>query len=346
MKQIFFLILTLISITKTYSQEITDRDLEKLYNQKQYQKVLELGKVKLEKEPLNVTANHLVGRILADNKNFKEAIPYLKASIQPDSPDYTKSWSNAYLGKCYYILDSITQSKNNLRKAFDLNATENSTKFALKYLKAFQMTSEFDGWEIIEKKHIRFHFQPNNNIENLEDYCNQRVEAYKKNNEFFKAKPYKKIDFFIWSNPDDAIKYFGKPLGFTNSELCIINSLPEQTLGHEITHILTSFGIKPKIKNELINEGVAVAFDLTKRNRIQMAKKSNPTNLSIQQIMKNNKEISDEIIYPVGGALIEFLRNNADDETLKKLIHEQTYENLISLYGENMIKKFEELIKN
>lgn len=346
MKQILTLIAILISINLVSAQELYDQELKKLYSQKQYEKVIERGKVILEKEPNNITANHLIGRVLANKKNFKEAIPYLQNSIQESSPNYIKSWSYAYLGKCNFELDNYSQAKNDLEKVIELNATENSNKEATKYMKWFQMTDKFDNWEIIDKDYIRFHFQPNHNIKNIDKYCEQRVEAYKTNNEFFNAEPFKKIDYFVWSNPDEAKEYFGKPLGFSNSELCIINSRINQTIGHEITHILSDLGIRPEQKGRLLNEGIAVVFDLTDRNRIELARKSNPDNLSIKQIIEDQSELSDGIIYNVGGALIEFLKEKSDDETLKRLIKNQTYENLIILYGENTIIEFEQKIKN
>ena len=326
------------------SQE--SKNIESYYQNGELEKTISNGKNFLSKDSTNLIVNHLVGRALTDKKKFDKAKKYLSNSITSESPKWMNSWSYGYLGTCNYMTDNFEAAKKNLTKAIELNATVNSTKFAKKRLKWFQMGQYFDEWEKIETSNIRFHFQPNHGIEDLKEYCRLRQRAYKTNNKFFKASPYKKIDFYVWSKPKEGEKIMGKPIGFANSDLCIINSRIEQTKGHEITHILSDHGITPKRKNRLINEGVAVAFDLTNRNRIKMAKSANTENLGIKELMENVKDYPESIVYPIGGALIEYLRNEGNEKGLKSLIQNQSWENLIEIYGEEKIEEFEEKIMN
>lgn len=136
----------------------------------------------------------------------------------------------------------------------------------------------------------------------------------------------------------------GKTIGFIYSDLCIINSRIEQTKGHEVTHIISDHGIYPIQKNQLLNEGIAVAFDLTNRDRIEMANSANSAKLSIKEFMDNIIDYPESVVYPIGGALITYLRNEGDDESLKSLIQNQTWENLIEIYGEKKIEEFKSIV--
>ncbi|TNE48799.1 MAG: hypothetical protein EP344_18495 [Bacteroidetes bacterium] len=136
-----------------------------------------------------------------------------------------------------------------------------------------------------------------------------------------------------------------KQIGFSDADLCMINSGIEQTKGHELTHILCAYRIRPLLRNRLINEGAAVAFDQTERNRIALAQSANRSNLSIREIMEQADGLPDGLVYPVGGALIEFLREHGRAETLKQLLYEQTYAKLVELYGETLVREFEQQIR-
>ena len=344
MKLTKLIIFLFFGFTSCGQDKQDSNNIEIFYQNGNLEKTIESGKELLINDSTNLMVNHLVGRALVDQKKFEEAKKYLSNSIHKNSPNWMNAWSYGYLGTCNYLTDDLEKSKENLTKAIELNATKNSTKFANKRLKWFQLGEYFDEWEIIEKSNIRFHIQPNHGIEDIIDYCELRQKAYEINNNFFKAQPYKKIDFYVWSKPEEGKKIMGKPIGFANSDLCIINSRIEQTKGHEITHIISDHGIKPKKKNRLINEGVAVAFDLTNRDRLEMAKSANDEKLGLKVLMENAKDYPESVVYPIGGALIEFLRNEGSEENLKSLIQNQTWENLIEIYGDGRIEKFDKLI--
>ena len=338
------LTLTLLVLYSLCSAQ-NQKNIESLFQKGKSEKVVEKGMKLLESDPHNLVVNHLVGRSLADLKKFEEAKAYLNKSISESAQDWMKAWSYGYLGLCFYATDDYSQSKSCLDKAVALGATKNSTNYAQKLLQKFQMIPYFHDWINVETENIRFHIQPDHGIKDLESYCNKREKAFKEVNTFFQATPYKKIDFFVWSKVEDAPEVVGKRLGFANSELCIINSRTDQTIGHEITHILSDYGIRPKTKSRLINEGVAVAFDLTNRNRLKLAKGANDANYSIKELMEKERELPESIIYPIGGALMDFLRRNGSDEQLKQLIKEQTYDQLIAVYGEELTREFEGKIK-
>ena len=337
-------VICLLIAIATQGQDISE--IERLFQEGDFGKVVEKGSLILEANGEDLTVCHLVGRAMAELKDFKRAKPLLEKTTTGSVPNWMKSWSFGYLGICNYAMGDIENAINNLEKASKLNATKNSTKFAEKRLKLIRLIEYTKDWAVVETDNIIFHIQPNDQIGDINNYCLARENAFKENNAFFKANLYKKIDFYIWSNPGLGKKVLGEEIGFANSDLCIINSKINQTKGHEITHILCDYGIKPNKNNRLINEGVAVAFDLTNRNRLELAKSVNQENLSIKQLMEEPSKFPDDVVYPIGGAFIEYLMGKKDKELIKNLMKEQTYSMIIETYSTAIIEEFEEKIKN
>lgn len=332
MKQIFLFLTGLLFSFNIYAQNI--EKLGNLYNQREYAKVIELGQEELKSYPNHPNLNMIVGRAYSDNKQFEKAIPFLeKGTVKENNLDWVQAWSYGYLGNCYYVTDEYQKSKESITTCIKLNATENSTKYAQKLLNSFQMSSFYDNWEIVETESIRFHFQESKNIADKELFIKVRETAYADINKFFNAKPYKKIDFFVWDDPKQAKRKLGQELGFASSNLCIINSRNNQTQGHEIAHILTTFGIFPIKTTRLINEGIATYFDQTNRDRIQIAKESLAgKEIKITDLWENPKNYSDEYNYTIGAALIAFLFEKGNEEQMKRLLKDQTVTSARNIY--------------
>ena len=339
MKQIFLVVAGLLFSFSIYAQNI--EKLGKLYAQKEYAKVIEFGQEELKNYPDHPNVSMLIGRAYADSKQFEKAIPFLeKGTVKENNPDWVQAWSYVYLGNCYYATGEYNKSKESIKTCINLNATGNSTKYALKLLETFQMTSFYDDWEIVESENIRFHFQESKNIADKELFIKDREKAYEEINKFFNAKPYKKIDFFVWDNPKQAKRKLGQVLGFANSNLCAINSRNNQTRGHEITHILVTYGIQPTKWTRLINEGIATYFDQTNRDRMQIARESLAgKEIKIIDLWENPKNFPDDYNYTVGGALIAYLFENGSEEQMKRLLKDQTVTSARNIYP-----NFDELI--
>jgi tetratricopeptide (TPR) repeat protein len=335
----FFLYSIMLFPISSYAQSM--EELKVLFQKGEMAELVEMGSLLLEEHPDDLTINHLMGRALTDLGEWRQAIDYLHQSTGKEAADWMQSWSHAYLGVCYFSTDEYVTAKQHLKTAVALNATKNSTRFAEKMLRQYQMTGYFEDWLMVETPHIRFHLQPGHGLKDVEAYCQSREAAYQEVNQFFEAKPYKQIDYFIWSKPKKAKQIVGRSLGFARSGPCIINSAIRQSRGHEITHILSDHSIEPVVKNRLINEGVAVAFDLSNRDRMKLAREANVDKLGIQELMDRSGELPESVVYPIGGAFIEFLLDKKGGDTLKQLLKEQTFERLLELYGEELIQAFE-----
>lgn len=336
---------TLISfLIFLFSMALQGQNLDRLqshYQNGRLEQVVEQGIRILEDDPEALVASHLTGRALVDLKRYAEAKAYLeKTSVDP-APAWMQAWSYGYLGVSHFFTDDAQKAKACLQEAVRMNVTANATAFAEKRLTLFQLSPYFDDWEVVETEHIRFHLQPDHGIEKVENYIAVREEAHQRINTFFRAQPIKKVDFFVWSKPEEGKSIIGRNIGFARSSLCLINSRVDQTRGHELTHILSDVGLRPEQKNRLINEGLAVAFDQTKRDRMALARSANVDAVGIEQLMKNADQYPEAVIYPIGGAFIEFLMAQEDEDTLKDLIRDQSWDQLLKLYGKEVIREFE-----
>jgi tetratricopeptide (TPR) repeat protein len=348
MKHIFilltFLLFNLITFCQTYE------DVSKFYGAGEKDKALELGLKYLKKDSLSTELNHIIGRVYAERKQYDKAIPYLeKGARKENTQNWIQAWSLAYLGEAYYLTDKYENSKEALEACLKLNATPTVNKFAKRRKSIYLMELYFDNWIILETEHIRFHFQDTSVIKNIESYMQRRESALLKNNEFFNANLFKKIELYAWSTRENMKEILGTESGFANSKKYMIHKHYNQTPGHEITHILSDIGIRPIEKTKLINEGTAVYFDGTVRNRLDIAKSDlKGSEISIKQLWNNPKDYPLSYYYTVSGAFVEHLFGSGNEEQFKQLVKNQTYKNAKKVYKnlDEIIEEFESKLKN
>lgn len=339
MKRIFFFLTFSVIFLNVFSQKY--ESIGKLYAQGEKDKALELGLEQHKTDSDNTELNMLIGRILTDKNQFKEAIPYLeKGTSTNNTKDWIQAWSLAYLGTAYFMTDNPEKAKQVLMECIKLNATKNSTESAKKRLSGYLLDNYFVDWKVIETEHFRFHIHDTKVLGDVENYLVLREKAFSNINNFFNAKPAKKIDFYIWSSSKDMKKRLGSEFGFATSEICMINSHYNQTPGHEIVHVLSDIGIVPITKTAFINQGIAVYLDQTNRNRMEIARKDlKSSKIDILELWNKPENYPDSYNYTISGAFIEFLLKKGTERQLKQLLKIQTVENAEKVYD-----NFEELI--
>ena len=324
------------------------KDISKLYRKGKFDKVIETGILKLEQSPDDAILNMIVGRANVALGKYETAIPLLKKALDDKAAHPSvKSWCMAELGTAYYHTGNSQEALTYLTKAIAIKATRNCSRFAHNQLMRFQKNKFFQKWKVRETVHIRFHFQDESVIGDVESYIKQHEDAYQNVNIFFKADMPKKIDFFVWEDREEAFDLFGRPLGFANSERKIINAWYKQTKGHEICHILCDIAVQPKKKTKLINEGICVYFDQTSRNKMDEARKVLPKNkFQLFELWQSPTQYERDLSYPMGGAFIDFLINKEGKAKMKMFLKDQTIENAEEVYPDfkNLVKVFEAML--
>lgn len=346
MRTIFTAILLLISVV-LLGQNPEIAGLWEEYSAGQHQLVINKAVSLLESDPQNVDLNLMVGRSYADQGLYKEAIPFLEATAANDKKhSWRKAWALSYLGSCHFMLQNYEDSKKFIKTCIELKATRNVTNNANGQLRLFGYDAFYDTWKIVETGHFRFHFQDMSDRE-IEIYASRKEAAYQKINEFFNSQLPKKIDYFVWHSREDAMKVLRANLGFARPKYSLVHTFYRQTVGHEMTHVISYYSGEVETITSFINEGTAVCFDQSNQDRWQQVKEWAATNnkkIKVMDFWMYGSEQSDEILYPLAGLFVQELIARFGKEKFLEFFVNQTYENALFVFGsevEASIKEFE-----
>jgi len=340
MRKIFTSILILTNLI-SFGQNSTIDDLWNLYNSHDLKSVINRAKPLLENDPNNIDLNLIIGRTYTDQADFKNALPFLEFSVKNDNNNsWRKAWALQYLGTCYFMLQKYDDSEKAIKECINLNATKNATNAAYGMSLLFGYNEFYKNWKIIESDNFRFHFQ-NMNDADIKIFTSSREIAYKEINEFFKSSLPKKIDFYVWESREDAKKTLRADLGFSKPNFCIVHTHYLQTIGHEMTHIISYYTSEITNKTRFINEGTAVCFDQSNQDRLKQVKNwiaKNKKQIAIKDYWENGEKFAEEILYPLSGLFVKELIVNFEKEKFLEFFKNQTYDNAKLVFGDKLDK--------
>jgi hypothetical protein len=246
----------------------------------------------------------------------------------------------------YIYLGNKDKGISALRRAVTLDMTTNNVDFATRVLDSIGYElpeKEYEKgylptWVIIEGANITYNFQDTTGLTSVVyRYINEHEGAYDSLNKIFEAKLPRKLVMYVWNDRKIAKKTLHRKLGFTRSKQCFSHVLRHQTLGHEITHTLSywAWGSEPGGYSRFISEGIAVYCDLSDYDKYAYARKVVEQNnvTDVLDIWGNEKKCKEEILYPIAGAFVGFLRENTSAEQFKSIIKGQTMDNVKVMLG-------------
>ncbi len=305
---------------------------------------LSITKAIINSGKANVEAYIVAGRSLVGMQNYKEAIPYLEKVLTFEKiPPYATAWAKLDLGNSFYSLGDYEKAKENLQFCYEMNATNSSTKTSKAALLKFGFDDFYNKWTIRESAHFIFHFQDTLTVKNVSVYIKRKEAAFDTINTFFNSTLPKKIDYFVWKDSAMASSMLQQKLSFSEGSFCLTHTDARHSLGHEITHSISNFSVHIEKQSKIISEGIYVYFDLSKRDNLKILRTKRPDK-SILDIWQNNMRVSDEVLYPLGGELVKRLMAIGGKEKFMKLLVDQSYENALIVYGNDLrilIKKLE-----
>lgn len=345
MKSILVVIILLLSL----SIQAQHKDLKKLYVKGKFEQIIDKGMPKLQQSPNDAVLNMLVGRANVALGNYELAVSFLKKAYNNENVDESvKCWSLAELGTVYCHTGKMDLGVESLKKAIEMDADRSCRHFATNQLSNFQENDFFQKWTIHESEHIRFHFQDELVIRNLEDYIVKHEGEYQIMNTFFKTDLSKKIDLFVWKDRDQAYDLFDKPLNFNSSKRKIINVWYKPIKGNEICEVLCEVAIQPVKKTKLINEGICFYFDQSSKNKMDEARKVRPKGeFYLIELWESPTHYERDLSYPIGAAFIDFLIRKEGKAKIKALLKDQTIENAKVIYPDfmDLVKVFDAMLQ-
>ncbi|MCB9360987.1 MAG: hypothetical protein H6587_06230 [Flavobacteriales bacterium] len=339
MKNLLAILIVLFAAQTGFGQQ---SEMSIAFKNNDYQKVLELCNINLQSDSTDINAILGKGRAYTGLNEFKLAIPYLLKVKDGATANWQTSWALIDLMSAYFSIGEVEKAKDCYNEALKIKGTSNSTSSLKKLGLLFGFDSYFNKWETVEKGNIIFHFQKTSSISSLDNCMKEREIAYSNINDFFSSEMPKKIDFFVWKSNSEAEKILGTSLGFSRPQNCISHNRLNQTTGHEITHCISFWRDKDNVRTRLINEGMGVYFDQTNSNRMVKAKEvASDIKIDIKDMWVNEREYPEQVYYPVAGAWVEVLILY-DKVKFLKLSKNQTYENALIIYGDELNTMIEE----
>ncbi len=322
--------------------------LWELYKQGDFDQVVQQGKALLTTGSETAQVNLAVGRALADQKKFAEAEIFLQRAAELDGEDRTwvYAWAQVYLGACRLKAGDDDGARRAWILARNCGATANATRNANNNLLAFTLDPMFDKWTTFTSDHFRFRFSDRLAGLDRAEYARRHEEAYAAISAWFGGGPDEPIRFNVWADQDEATSAGMPELGFARPELNLVHCLVAQTVGHEMTHVISAAALQPVQRVGLINEGIAVYHDRTGRDRLALARKAVAGAVSdegaplppvaLRALWDDWSLLPGAVSYPLAGAWIERLVEKGGREKFLEFFTDQSREHARAVYGADL----------
>ena len=203
------------------------------------------------------------------------------------------------------------------------------------------------GWSLVETPHFRLQFPLNPQVEPKE-FADQLERAHAELQRILGGAPSGRINFYVWNSSADAEAVLGRPLGFARPDLMLVHAAANQTRGHELTHVFVHHVFYPQSTSRFIEEGIAVALDMSNRDHIGMArqavKEGGLQRPIITRLWTMGGALDENVMYPIAGAFIDYLARTAGRERLFALLKDQRLERARTIYGDDfdrLVAEFE-----
>lgn len=333
--------LSLLLIAPASAQDSPNQDLNDLYGQGQKERVLELAWERLASSPDDRELNLLVGRCLVDLGRAHEGKPYLQRVVDDKQADWRHAWAQFYLGTIAVQDGDDDTARVLWTEVRDAKLTQNVARSAAGSLRGFALDEAFADWRSLRTEHCVFVFSPAHADRDLQEFADAHEKAWQHLTSFFGGMPPWSVRYVVWDSVEEARNLAGiQSLGFARPEACLVHCRWDQTLGHELTHVVSYQVLKPTARTGLINEGLAVCFDLSGRDRLvtaqQAAGAAGLTAIDLPAWWEQPPTGQDACFYPVAGAWVQTLLDRGGKEALLALCREQSLANAQVIYGDSL----------
>jgi tetratricopeptide (TPR) repeat protein len=340
----FLVVLALLTTaTGALAQTGTADRLWDLYKEGRFEDVVREGQVELSTGTPTAQVNLAVGRSLVDLGRVREGLPYLEQAVRSDpAKTWIYAWAQCYLGSGQYRLGNVPQAKAAFIKARDCAATRNATRYAVGTLKLLGLSESYDDWKTFTSEHFAFHFSPNLADFDEVAFARRHEEAFEIISDWFAGSPTAPIRFFVWKDKAEALGANMPPLGFARPELDLVHVWSGQTLGHEMTHVISHHAMQPEHVTGLINEGISVYHDQTERDQMALARETLadgsglPVQVSLAALWEDWSLLPQEVAYPVAGAWVKVLIDKGGKEKFLEFFRDQRLANARQAYGSDL----------
>lgn len=319
-----------------------------LYQQGDLEAVIRQGKELLTGGEETAQVNLAVGRALADQGQWAEAEVFLRRAADLDATGRTwvYAWAYVYLGNAAWTGGDADGARQAWILARDAGATRNATRAARMNLVGLGLDESFAAWHEFTTDHFRFLFSDRLVDLDRTAYAREHEEAYAAISGWFGGGPARPIRFIVWADQDEATAAGMPELGFARPELNLVHCLAQQTVGHEMTHVIAVAALQPTLRTGLINEGTAVFHDQTGRDRLAVARRALAAAVTeaggplppvaLRALWDDWSLLPAAASYPLAGAWVERLVQKGGKEKFLEFFTDQSREHARQVYGADL----------
>lgn len=323
-------------------------DLWDLFKEGRIDEVVQQGKALLATGTETAPVNLAVGRGLAAQQKCAEAEIFLRRAADLDARDKTwvYAWAQVELGNCAVRNGDDDGARRGWLAAVEAGATANATRTAQMSLVAYGLDPRQDGWTTFRTDHFLFRFSDRLADLDRAAFARRREEAYAAITAWFGGGPKQPIRMVVWADQDEATSFGMPTLGFSRPQINLVETLVNQTVGHEMTHVISWHAIPSQHRTGLVNEGTAVFMDQTGRDRLALARKTLAEArteagaplpaVSLRALWDDWTLLPDDVSYPVAGAWIERLVAKGGREKFLAFFTDQSREHAREVYGADL----------
>jgi hypothetical protein len=283
------------------------------------------------------------GRAHADLGDPHRALPHLERAVALAARrDAARGWAVAYVGKVRFALGDTAGA----RAALDDAARHAPTERLAAVLAADRRLFGFDSttyarWRTVATPHLRLHVSPAAPILDLAAFAAVRESAAVRiaaalADTAAAARP-KPIDLFVWDSEREAAEAGLPRVHFARPAVGLSHLTWDQTVGHEIAHLIAYRAVRPEVVAPLVTEGVAVWFDGSSDDRATEAAVAlagaGLRGADVRALWADWTRLPDGVAYPVAGAVVETLVRAGTRDQLRALLRTQTLDDARRIYG-------------
>lgn len=201
-------------------------------------------------------------------------------------------------------------------------------------------------WIHVYRNNCVYHFQDTATVQPAR-YVSDHEAVLNRLVSYFSAVLPKPVSFFVWTNIGEAEQLLGHELAFSQSEYLICHVSPANTPGHELAHVVSRWGCgqlsMPQFDSRFTQEGIAVAFDFSRRRKWKRAKLLDKQSYpSVTAIWNRENVVHDTLLYPIAGAFFEYLLARLKPDVVCAIVRVQCMEGVRTVLG---AARFDEIVR-
>ncbi|GLC23582.1 hypothetical protein rosag_00950 [Roseisolibacter agri] len=287
-------------------------------------------------------ASVAAGRALADMGDAAAALPHLERALALDTlRDAARGWALAYVGKVRYALGDPERAREALAGVAALRPTTRLAATVATDWRLFGFDTTYARWISLRTPHLRLRVSPTAPILDRAAFADVRERAAMQiaaalGDTSVVSAP-KPIDMFIWDTETEAHAAGLTRVHFARPTVGLTHMTWDQTVGHELAHVIAYRAVRPVVATLLVTEGVAVYFDGSTQDRVGEAAAAlsglGTTQVDVRALWADWDRLPPGVAYPVAGAVIDALARGGDLAQLRALLRVQTLAEARRIYG-------------